>query len=402
MATGKKKKGGRTLILLALVLILGLVAVFVLFRDRIMPGNATPGDLTQTADGEILEEPPITSTADIYVLQQPLARGQVIEEGHLLKVAYPRERLIEGLFITNPADAIGKRAMFELEAGMPLTFAMISESTEGSYASFQIPKGYVAVTIPLDDDMGISSVAYTVRAGDHVNVISSMLFVDLDQEWQTILPNIVAPVYAPALSFTTVDPENPAEAVPAYNIPITAQVSPASGPPYLGRTELWMGIDPTGAVNTNAYYIPTEEQRPRLVSQTLIQDAIVLWVGEYPLTDEKATLNVDQEAADFAQAAPATDETTVVVEEEVKPKVITLVVSPQDAVTLNYMILSKANLSLALRSAGDDQRINTESVTLKFIMEQYNIPLPSPLAYGLQPAITELSYYDELPTYVAP
>lgn len=401
MATGKKKKGGRTLILLALVLILGLAAVFVLFRDRLLPGNTPTGDVTQTADGgETFETAPVSTTADIYVLQQPLARGQVIEEGHLLKVAYPRERLIEGLFITNPADAIDKRAMFELEAGMPLTFAMISESSEGSYASFQIPKGYVAVTIPLENSMGISSVAYTVRAGDHVNVISSMLFVDLDQEWQSILPNVVAPVYAPALSFTVVDPENPEAMIPSYNVPVTAQVNPAGGLPYLGRTELWAGIDATGQINTNAYYIPAEEQRPRLVSQTLIQDAIVLWVGEYPLTDEKADLNLEGET-DFAQPAPGTEEAPVV-EEEVKPQVITLVVSPQDAVTLNYMILSKANLSLALRSAGDDQRINTESVTLQFIMQQYNIPLPSPLAYGMQPSINELSYYDELPTYVAP
>jgi pilus assembly protein CpaB len=258
----------------------------------------------------------------------------------------------------------------------------------------------VAVTIPLGDDTGIASVAYTVRPGDHVNVISSLLFVDLDQEWQTILPNVVAPVYAPALSFAPVDPANPDAAVPAYNVPVTAQVSPASGLPYLGRTELWMGIDPTGTANTTAYYIPSEEQRPRLVSQTLIQDAIVLWVGEYPLSDEKAQLNIDQEAAEFTQAG--TEEAEPVVEEEAKPMVITLVVSPQDAVTLNYMILSKANLSLALRSAGDDQRINTESVTLQFIMQQYNIPLPSPLAYGTQPGIFDLSTYEELPTYVAP
>ena len=403
MATGKKKKGGRTLILLALVLILGLVAIFVLFRDQLLPTNSTTGEVPQTAEEETFEAAPVSTTADIYVLQQPLARGQVIEEGHLLKVAYPRERLIEGLFITNPADAIGKRAMFELEAGMPLTFAMISGSTEGSYASFQIPKGYVAVTIPLAEEMGITSVAYAVRAGDHVNVISSMLFVDLDQEWQTILPNVVAPVYAPALSFTPpTDPENPEPTIPNYNVPVTAEVQPVEGLPYIGRTELWAGIDASGQINTNAYVIPAEEQRPRLVSQTLIQDAIVLWVGEYPLDDEKAVLNLEEPTDFTQQTVPANGEEAPVADEVVKPKVITLVVSPQDAVTLNYMILSRANLSLALRSAGDSQRINTESVTLQFIMQQYNIPLPSPLAYGLQPGITELSYYDELPTYVEP
>ena len=84
--------------------------------------------------------------------------------------------------MTNPGDAVGKRALFDLEAGLPVTYSMISGSTEGSYASFQIPKGYVAVTIPIDDELGISAVAYTLRAGDHVNVISSLLFVDMNQD----------------------------------------------------------------------------------------------------------------------------------------------------------------------------------------------------------------------------
>ena len=119
------------------------------------------------------------------------------------------------------------------------------------------------------------------------------------------------------------------------------------------------------------------------------------------MTDEEATLDIaDQPTDEFTTTT--TEETTVAPVEEVKPKVITLVVSPQDAVTLNYMILSKASLSLALRSAGDDERINTESVTLQFIMQQYNIPLPSPVAYGTTPKITELSFYESLPTYVAP
>ncbi len=66
------------------------------------------------------------------------------------------------------------------------------------------------------------------------------------------------------------------------------------------------------------------------------------------------------------------------------------------------MMLSDATLSLALRSAGDDERINTESVTLQFIMQQYNIPLPSPLPYATEPRVEDLNYYDAVPVYVTP
>ena len=72
------------------------------------------------------------------------------------------------------------------------------------------------------------------------------------------------------------------------------------------------------------------------------------------------------------------------------PDIITLIVTPQDAVTLNYLLYSGAQISLALRSSGDDSRILTEAVTLQFLMEQYNIPLPARLPYGLEPRLDEL------------
>ena len=400
MAAGKKKNTGRTLILLALVLIFGLVAGFLLLRGTLLPGTTDEtADPAQDSGVIVFNE-----MADIYVLQQPVTRGQVIEETHLLKVAYPRERLIEGLFITNPADAIGKRAMYDLEAGLPLTINALSDSSVGSFASFEIPRGYVAVTIPIDDEMGISAVAYTIRPGDHVNVIGSMLFVDVDNEWQSQLPNIVAPVSSPAAMIqqettTTITEEDQAtQSIPNYYVPISVQINPVTGIPYLGRTEIIEGLTDVDGDSLQAYLLPSETQRPRLVSQTLIQDAIVLWVGEYPIVDTEATL-VDEQLNEFDTQVQTEQEAAVEIE---KPKIITLVVSPQDAVSLNYMMLSEATLSLALRSAGDDERINTESVTLQFIMQQYNIPLPSPLPYSTEPRITDLEFYDSVPVYVTP
>lgn len=73
---------------------------------------------------------------------------------------------------------------------------------------------------------------------------------------------------------------------------------------------------------------------------------------------------------------------------------ITLVVTPQDAVTLNYIMLNKgAKINLVMRSAGDTQVGKTEAVTLQFLMDQYNIPFPSKLPYGLEPRVDCLDYY---------
>jgi hypothetical protein len=41
------------------------------------------------------------------------------------------------------------------------------------------------------------------------------------------------------------------------------------------------------------------------------------------------------------------------------------------------------NVTLVLRAAGDTTTVETQSVTLQYMFEQYNISLPSKLTYGL-------------------
>ncbi|MBN2048570.1 MAG: hypothetical protein JW750_12065 [Anaerolineaceae bacterium] len=400
MAAGKKKKG-RIFVLIAMILIVGLAAVFILLRDQLLP--TAPVEETAAEDEPVTQEGTVSvNTADIYVLQQPISRGQVVEERHLLKVAYPRERMIEGLFITNPADAIGKRALFDLKAGIPVTPNLLTSDTEGSFASFNIPKGYVAVSIPLEDSLGLTAVSYTLRPGDHVNVIGSMLFADLDEQNQTKLPNIVAPVSAPYVMEPETSPTGEDLPVPPPTLaPVTMQVNSAIGIPYVGRSQLANDLTvPGNDTGVWFYAIPSESQRPRLVSQSIIQNAIVLWIGDYPLAEEEEEQQTAaQEQVDAAATAAATtpEEEAAAQPTIEKPQTITLVVSPQDAVTLNYLMLSNAKLNIALRSAGDDERVNTESVTLQFIMQQYNIPLPSQLPYGIEPRIDSLNFYEGVP-----
>ena len=61
-------------------------------------------------------------------------------------------------------------------------------------AEQKIPPGKVAYALPVGR---YSGVAWAIRPGDHVDVIISLLVVDLDEEFQTILPNNASCVQPP-------------------------------------------------------------------------------------------------------------------------------------------------------------------------------------------------------------
>jgi len=149
-------------------------------------------------------------------------------------------------------------------------------------------------------------------------------------------------------------------------------------------------IDPV--LGQAVYVVPSEPQRPRIVSHMLLQDVVVLRVGEFPLQGTDAGA-----AGGEATPTPAPEEQPV--DEEaaapIAPDVITLIVTPQDAVTLNYILMAQskaaAQLSLVLRRTKDDTRINVLPVTLQFLLEQYQIPVPARLPYSLNPRIDDLT-----------
>ena len=146
-------------------------------------------------------------------------------------------------------------------------------------------------------------------------------------------------------------------------------------------------IDPV--LGQAVYVVPSEAQRPRYVSHMLLQDAVVLQVGNFPLPGQEAqaqatpTPTPEGQQGGEAQAGP------------VPPDVVTLIVRPQDAVTLNYVLAAQtklaATLSLALRAANDSSRENVLPVTLQFLLEQYQIPVPARLPYSLNPRIDNVT-----------
>ena len=73
----------------------------------------------------------------------------------------------------------------------------------------------------------------------------------------------------------------------------------------------------------------------------------------------------------------------------VRPDIVTLIVSPQDALALNWAIKSGVDLVITLRAPGDTTAEETTSVTLQYLIENYNIPVPAKQAYGLEPRVDE-------------
>lgn len=173
----KGKKLGRIVIYVAVIGIMAVVLIYVLLNRGTTPTQEVP-----------IVVVPQNETIDIVITTQKVGRGGEFTADVLTTIPYPRQDFIEGVFFTDVNDVVGKWAKSDIEAHTPLTSDMVVATLTGSYAAFQVPKGMVAITIPILDRL--SYVGYAPEAGDHINLIVSLLMVDLDTEFQSRLPNL--------------------------------------------------------------------------------------------------------------------------------------------------------------------------------------------------------------------
>jgi pilus assembly protein CpaB len=385
---------GRVFIYLALIIILGLAALAVIYQRFILPSGSGTTEVQPT---------PEITTVNVIVLTQRVPRGTAMTAEVMGLIPIQQELYYQGMF-TNISEVEGKLAKFDLDAGIPLTSGMVVDSAEqlsatGSTAALSIPRGMVAVSIPINR---LTSISYAPRPGDHVNVIVTMSFVDLDADFQTILPNRNIGVLAPGSGEGSISGSagmaveaggSSAGSADASFTTTSVVAVTGGGGGVIGRVV----TDPVLA--QTFYVVPSEsKQRPRMVSQNLLQDAVVLQMGHFQTEDE-------QKAEELAAAEPTPQPGAAQEAPEAPPAppdLITLIVTPQDAITLNYLIYSGAQLTLALRGAGDDTRVSTESVTLPCLLEQYNVSVPAKLPTGLEPSRTQpamdVSSYSNVPT----
>lgn len=357
---------GRTFILLALVLIVGAVGLFLVLSRPSAPEES----VTPTPVGE----------ANIVIAAQHIPRGSVIAPEAAIVSPYPADYKVETM-LDDLGQVVGKRARMDIARGVPITENMVTDEAGdllgvGSDASLAIPPGFTALSIPMDR---FSGVAFALRPGDQVDVLISLLLADLDVDFQSEPPNEALFLFNPAgdlvSSFTC----------RAITVNDLGEILCAATdrPPIAGKTQS------DEATGQQFFVGPSGPAQPRLVTQRLITNATVLGVGNFPLPEQEGAVPVGATPV-AGVGAPAAQPGAAPIEEPavVFPDIVTLIVTPQDALALNWAVGAGLKLVLTLRSPNDPTAdLILESVTLQFLLDNYDITIPSKLPFGTVPRL---------------
>ncbi|MBK8021359.1 MAG: hypothetical protein IPK19_07960 [Chloroflexi bacterium] len=355
------------LIIAILIVVAAVVVVLVLPTLNQQPPPATDqtsgvAQAPTTAPSEPESTPLPTATpiifVDLVIAVQELPRGIIIPPNAVAVRPWPQDAAPFNA-VTDPADVIGKRARTDIFREQPILSNMVVEDLTsaarvGSDAAAVLPTGLVAVSLPIDR---LTSVAYAPQDGDRVDLIISLLYVDVDEAFQSVTPNRIT-------LFRITD----------------------------DGIELLEGIE--GRVDSTqlgpVIVGPSERQRPRLVTQRTIQDALVVHVGNFPpngrfigVPPTPTPVPVEGEEGQGGTPPPPTPTPP-------RPDIITLGVTPQEAVVITWLIEAQVPVTLALRSAQDTSRTSTTEVTLDYLMAQYGITLPGKRPYAIEPAIRSI------------
>jgi len=336
---------GRILIFLVLIVIVGLGLLALAWNQF---GSPTP-------------EPTQAVFTEVFYAAQNIPQGTTITTDMLGKFSIPPENVAEVMFTAGEESSlVGQTARFTLDQGTLITSSMVGSGPveiSGPAWAVQIPSGMVAATIPTNR---LALVGFGVNDGAHVNVNACMIFVDVDPAFQTVLPNFTSVLTGTGFV---------EGALPVLSVAATTGEQPSRQ----GRIEL----DPT--LQQPFYAVPSEAQRPRLVCQMILQDVVVMKLGNFVL-QAPATTSTDPNATPSPAQA----------QQQASPDIVTLMVNPQDSISLNYFVYGGAMLSMTLRNPNDTSRFAAESATLTSLLTQYNISLPSKLPYSAQPRVDVL------------
>ncbi len=326
----------RMFLILALIVFVVAGVVYIVFQFG-MPGTSKP---TPT---------PELAPYNIIFIAQDIPAGSTITDDSVVAGPWPRDFPLPGL-ITDKAAVVGKRARIDLRRGEPIFSSQVVESgalvsDTASSTALKIKPGKVAIAVPMNR---LSGVAYAIGDGDHIMIIASLLYINIDAGFQSDLPNNMLLVGIDADGKVTF---------------LQTQA---------GRI---FKESPLSDVFLATYYYPIESQRPRLVSAILVQDARVLNVGTVTKTVPITT----------PVAGETTSSKTTVT--TANPDILVVEVTPEEALAINFVMRLYADLTYALRSAGDTTVISVPSMDLKRLMDVFKIDLPPNLSYGTVPRI---------------
>lgn len=388
-------------ILVLLVLVVGAVAVLLITQlPNLLPspapenGTAEVATLDPSGQGDVdagFVTPTPVPRNNIIIAARDIPRGTRVTVQDVTVLTYPASA-----DVPLPADVIlvddesglgldqveGRIARTDLLAGQPVFNYQLTPGDEptslvdtGSDPALLIPPGSVAYAMPTNR---FGLVGYALRPGDHVDILMSFRFIDVDREFQTAFPNTGIILDS--------DPAFP-----------------------LNLFEYSIGRDQLGPFGSLLVITQGEAtQRERQVTQLVIDNAIVLGVGEFersdifqpivvtetvtaPETEEPAA--TDPNAPPQQQQAPAEEEPTPTPTPFPDLDVLTLVMDRQDALVLKYGLETGAFIDVVLRSALDDDQsdVITQSVTLQYILDFYGVTSPEPLTISQSPRISTIT-----------
>jgi Flp pilus assembly protein CpaB len=403
---------GRFLILIGILLVVMAVGLWLLVSNSDQQEDNGVAEGEEVTELQLPTPPPPTPvpTDRVVVALQRIPRGtRLVTDTVGLNQWVSLESWPQGWLTTDALisfdQVVGRIARSDIPRGTILTRDMLTDQagdlvTTGSDAALHIPPDRVAIAIPVDH---ISSVGWSLRRGDHVDVLISFLMLDLDEEFQTELPN-------QASSLVTVEEGGVVQ----------------EGTTILQGTFGRIEQDPFGQpINV----IPSEaHQRPRLVSQVTVRDAEVLNVGpwgelfgsaaqtnvtfasstttegegtsETPPAESESQAEGEQDTTSPQQVEILLEEGQTLSEEEVLREYLNvatqqpllLIVTPQDALVLKWADEMGGAIHVVLRSFEDTgiRLPDTEAVTMQYMVDRFNIALPPGLAYGIEPAAVQL------------
>jgi pilus assembly protein CpaB len=112
--------------------------------------------------------------------------SDLISQGLVQQVQMPRRYVSDGA--VSSVDSISDRVLSgPVSKGEILTAGRFQSASEAGL-SFSVPKGFVAVTIPVDDARGVAGL---ISPGDHVAVLATVSKKSItDQETRVIIPGV--------------------------------------------------------------------------------------------------------------------------------------------------------------------------------------------------------------------
>lgn len=351
----------RTVVLIIVLLLLAVAAGgYLWMRSRSTPAPASEATPT---------EPP-QEMVDIVVAAQNIPRGERVSVENLAVVLQPWPKDALPLEYFSALEQVDQKfARMDIPRGMPVVPGMLGEpggmlSVEGSAAAL-FESGRVAYTIPMDTQ---GAVGWAPMPGDRVHILAAIQLLSVDPEFQSPLPNKF-------LSLPTTEEQQ------------------LSGD--YGRFEAL----PNGQ---DAFIYQSGPSIPNLVVQMTVQNAIVWRIGTWsePAAQVTAVTAQGGQTSGLLGTAPqeaeATPMATPIMRGDIEP--VTLLVYPQDALVLKYLLEMGADLDLVLCSAADSGPVITEPVWLRYVLDKYQISdQPSDLPVAATPMRTPLA----LPTVVA-